>query len=110
MDKKLHLKDLLDYPIMMLDRKSTTSEFLHHLFQQHQLDLVPEIELGSNALLIDLARIGLGVAFVPDYCIPDDGELFPLDIHEELPGRTLVIAHNPQLPLTKAAKEFLNIL
>lgn len=108
MDKKLHLKDLLDYPIMMLDRKSTTSEFLHHLFQQHQLDLVPEIELGSNDLLIDLARIGLGIAFVPDYCIPDDGELFPLDIQEELPGRTLVIAHNPQLPLTKAAKEFLN--
>ena len=78
MDKKLHLKDLLDYPIMMLDRKSTTSEFLHHLFQQHQLDLVPEIELGSNDLLIDLARIGLGIAFVPDYCIPDDGH----------PGRT----------------------
>lgn len=110
MGKKLHLKDLLEYPIMMLDRKSTTSEFLHHLFQQHQLDLVPEIELGSNDLLIDLARIGLGIAFVPDYCIPDDGELFPLDIQEELPGRTLVIAHNPQLPLTKAAKEFLNIL
>lgn len=62
---------------MMLDRKSTTSEFLHHLFQQHQLDLVPEIELGSNDLLIDLARIGLGIAFVPDYCIPDDGELLP---------------------------------
>ena len=68
MGKKLHLKDLLEYPI------------------------------------------GLGIAFVPDYCIPDDGELFPLDIQEELPGRTLVIAHNPQLPLTKAAKEFLNIL
>ena len=33
-----------------------------------------------------------------------------LEIQEELPGRTLVIAHNPQLPLTKAAKEFLNIL
>ena len=40
-DKNLHLKDLLSYPIMMLDRKSTTSEFLHNLFQQYQLDLVP---------------------------------------------------------------------
>ena len=27
------LKKLLDYPILMLDRKSTTSEFLHTLFQ-----------------------------------------------------------------------------
>lgn len=109
-DKNLHLKNLLSYPIMMLDRKSTTSEFLHNLFQQYQLDLVPEIELGSNDLLIDLARIGLGIAFVPDYCIPKDGDLFVLDIEEELPSRKLVITHNPQLPLTIAAKEFLEIL
>ena len=109
-DKNLHLKDLLSYPIMMLDRKSTTSEFLHNLFQQYQLDLVPEIELGSNELLIDLARIGLGIAFVPDYCIPKDGDLFILNIEEELPKRKLVITHNPQLPLTIAAKEFLEIL
>ena len=109
-DKNLHLKDLLSYPIMMLDRKSTTSEFLHNLFQQYQLDLVPEIELGSNDLLIDLARIGLGIAFVPDYCIPKDGDLFILNIEEELPKRKLVITHNPQLPLTIAAKEFLEIL
>ena len=68
--KKLSLKQLLEYPILMLDKKSTTSEFLHALFQQHQLDLVPEIELSSNDLLIDLASIGLGIAFIPDYCIP----------------------------------------
>ena len=109
-NRELSLKELLSYPIMMLDRKSTTSEFLHNLFQQHQLDLVPEIELGSNDLLIDLARIGLGIAFVPDYCIPKDGELFPLHIKEDLPPRKLVITHNPQLPLTRAAKEFLDIL
>ena len=62
--RKLGLEELLDYPIMMLDRKSTTSEFLHQIFQKRQLDLVPEIELSSNDLLIDLARIGLGIASV----------------------------------------------
>ena len=30
--KTLTLNQLLDYPIMMLDRKSTTSEFLHQIF------------------------------------------------------------------------------
>ena len=29
----------------MLDHKSTTSEFLHNLFLQHQLELIPEVEL-----------------------------------------------------------------
>ena len=61
----------------MLDRNSTTSEFLHALFQQHQLDLVPEIELSSNDLLLDLADIGLGIAFVPDFCLARaGGDLF----------------------------------
>ena len=67
---KLDLEQLLKYPILMLDKRSTTSEFLHQVFQKSQLDLVPEIELSSNDLLIDLARIGLGIAFVPDFCIP----------------------------------------
>lgn len=39
---------------MMLDRKSTTSEFLHHIFLQHQLELLPQVELSSNDLLIDI--------------------------------------------------------
>lgn len=52
-NQKLSFRELLNYPILMLDRKSTTNEYLHALFQQHQLDLVPEIELSSNDLLLD---------------------------------------------------------
>lgn len=108
-DKKLTYKQLSEQPILMLDKHSTTSEFLHRLFQQHQLDLVPEIELTSNDLLIDLARIGLGIAFIPDYCM--DGELddlFIVETKDELPERELVIAYNEQIPLSKTAQEFLN--
>ena len=95
----------------MLDRKSTTSEFLHHMFQKHQLDLVPEIELTSNDLLIDLARIGLGIAFVPDFCIPgNDRELFVLNLEEQLPRRQIVVAYNENLPISQAARQFMEML
>lgn len=108
-DKKLTYRQLAQYPILMLDKQSTTSEFLHRLFQQHHLDLVPEIELTSNDLLIDLARIGLGIAFIPDYCITDNlQDLFIVETKEELPERELIIAYNEQVPLSKAAQEFLN--
>ena len=110
-NKTLSLKDLLNYPIMMLDRKSATSEFLHALFQKYQLDLVPEIELSSNDLLIDLARIGLGIAFVPDFCIPEgDHELFALKLEETPPSRKLVVACSESLPISYAAKQFMDIL
>ena len=38
-EKKTSFKDLLKYPILMLEKQTTTSEYLHSLFQQHQLDL-----------------------------------------------------------------------
>ena len=109
--KKVSFKELLDYPILMLDRKSTTSEYLHNLFLQNQLDLVPEIELSSNDLLIDLARIGLGIAFIPDFCLSqtsDSDSLFIVETKEVLPERELVIAYNEKVPISKAAQEFLS--
>jgi DNA-binding transcriptional LysR family regulator len=109
--KSVSLNQLLDYPIMMLDRKSTTSEFLHQIFQKNRLDLVPEIELSSNDLLIDLARIGLGIAFVPDFCIPEqDKDLFILKLSETLPARQMVVAYNENLPVSQAAKHFMEML
>ena len=105
----LSLKELLDYPILMLDTKSTTSEFLHTLFQQHQLDLVPEIELSSNDLLIDLAKIGLGIAFIPDYCVSKSSDdFFIIQTTEVLPIRHLAISYSERVPLSHVTKEFLS--
>jgi len=106
--KKLTFHELLEFPLLMLSKQSTTSEFLHNLFQQHQLDLVPEIELSSNDLLIDLARIGLGIAFIPDYCLKYTKDLFIVETEEQLPERELVLAYNEHIPMTKAIEEFLN--
>ncbi len=107
--KKLSFRQLLKYPILMLDKNSTTNEFLHRLFQQHQLDLVPEVELTSNDLLIDLARIGLGIAFIPDYCISGDTDgIYVLETKETLPERELAVVYNEHLPLSHASREFLS--
>lgn len=107
-DKKVSLKELQEYPILMLDKRSTTSEFLHNLFQQKHLDLVPEIELSSNDLLIDLARIGLGIAFVPDFCIEDKMDsLFCVSLKHQLPERELAVVYNTHIPVSNATQEFL---
>ncbi len=109
--RTITLRELKAFPIMTLDRNSATSGFLHQLFLQHQLELVPEIELSSNDLLIDLARIGLGIAFIPDYCLTHHSRnLFILNIKEELPPRQLAVSVNPTLPISAACKEFLSLL
>lgn len=107
-NKEIDFSELISHPILMLDNKSTTSEFLHSIFLQHQLDLVPEIELSSNDLLIDMASIGLGIACIPDYCLekkPDN--LFIVDTVQKLPERELAIAYNAHIPVSKATAKFL---
>lgn len=109
--QEISFQKLKNYPILMLDRKSTTSEFLHNIFLQHQLNLIPEIELSSNDLLIDLARIGLGIAFIPDYCLTEDSrDLYVLHTRENIPARRLAVSVNTHLPLSASTEAFLKLL
>lgn len=109
-DEPITLAKLQQYPILMLDKHSTTSEFLHKIFLQNSLELVPEIELSSNDLLIDLAKIGLGIAFVPDFCVGEHSDLIKIETTEEMPTRTLVVAYNDKYPLSEASTYFTEIL
>ena len=110
-DKEMDFEDLREYPIMLLERNCTTSEFIHNLFIQHQLELVPEVELSSNDLLIDLARIGLGIAFVPDFCVEKNSkDLFVLQMKDKLPSRQLIAAVNTTFPVSASTEEFLKLL
>lgn len=109
--RTVSLQKLQNYPILMLTKHSTTSEFLHNLFLQHSLDLVPAIELSSNDLLIDLAKIGLGIAFVPDFCLNEtQASLSLINTKETLPARKLVVAYHGSIPLSTAAKYFIEQL
>ena len=106
------LSELQNYPMMMLDKVSTTSEFLHKLFLENHLELLPEIELASNDLLIDLARIGLGIACIPDYCIDEENEeeLFVLKMKDLLPERGIAACYNDMGQTAESVFQFLNLL
>lgn len=105
--ENVELSELQEYPILMLEKHSTTSEFLHGLFLRNQLDLAPAVELSSNDLLIDLAKIGLGIAFVPDFTVGNTNELTKIELKEELPKRKLSVVHNHNIPLNSAAENFI---
>lgn len=110
-EQSLSLKQLAQYPILMLDKTSTTSEFLHEFFIKNGVSLTPEAELSSNDLLLDFARIGLGITVVPDYVLKSHKkDFYPLKLKETIPKRRLVLAYNPKLLSSPAAKKFLEYL
>ena len=97
--KTLEIKKLMEYPLLTLSSKSTTRQ-----------NLIPEVELNSNDLLVDLARIGLGIACVPDYMLSSlhgqEASLMHVNLKQQLPPRQLAIVYHENLPLSQAAQKF----
>ena len=108
-DRTFQLKDLLDLPILMLSSKTTTSEYLHRTFTSSGLKLLPEVELNSNDLLMDLAGIGLGVACIPDYMLRSHHSLVPIQLETPLPPRQLILVQHDNLPVSQAAERFVEM-
>lgn len=75
----------------MLSQKSTTSEYLHEAFTAHNLKLLPEVELNSNDLLLDLAADRAWHRRVPDYMLKENDQLTPLILKEPLPDASLYL-------------------
>ncbi|MFZ5968752.1 MAG: LysR family transcriptional regulator substrate-binding protein, partial [Bacillota bacterium] len=112
-NRTVSLKELEKYPLLVLEKHTTTREFFDALMEKSGASIRPEIELGSVDILIEMARIGLGVAFVPDECIKDvlsEDEIFVLNIKEEIPERSLGFLTHANIPLPIAASKFVELL
>ena len=107
------LAELSEYPLLMLEKNTTTRRFIDSHLNKKGIILTPEIELGSVDLLIQLARIGLGIsAVVEDYIIEElaAGNIFMLNMKEKLPRRNLGIITHKNIPLSIAAQKFMQCL
>lgn len=111
--KRVTLSELTRYPLLMLQKNSTTRQNIDFFLNQNGFEIMPEIELESIDLLVEFARIGLGVAHVlkeSAQAAISKGELFQVDISEKLPERQLGIITMKNMPVSRAAGEFIRNL
>lgn len=111
--KRVLLKELSGYPLLMLDRNSATRRNIDFFVQKKGLNLIPEIELESIDLLLEFAKIGLGIAHVLKESAAsfiDRNELFEVEIKEKLALRKLGIITMKNVPISRTSTEFINLL
>ena len=93
-DKKLSLKDLNNYPLILQAKGSNTRKFLDNIAEENGVILKPNIELASYSLVVEFAKIGFGIAYVTKEYVEDEiknGSLFELKIKEKIPSRDIGI-------------------
>ncbi len=112
-DRLVRLDELSSLPLLLLKKESSTRRNLDLLFASKGLNIVPEIELESIELLVELSKIGLGVAHVLKESAAEfvsRGDLFILNLVEPIPVRKLGIAKLRNVPLSPSAEVFATML
>ncbi|ADG81688.1 LysR family transcriptional regulator [Thermincola potens] len=111
--KKISLQELAQYPVLMLEKNTTTRNFIDTFLESKGVKLIPEVELGSVDLLVEMAKIGLGISLVVKEYIEKElsgSEVFMLNLREKIPARKLGVLTNNNIPLSVAAQKFVALL
>lgn len=111
--QKISLDLLFQEPLVLLEQASNSRKYLDAFVSQFGITLHPEIELGAHSLLVEFARIGLGVACVTREFAADalqNGELFEIELETPMPPRAIGLVSLEGVPLSAAAMRFIQIV
>lgn len=112
-NKKYSYKDISALPLILFDENSNSRKNIEKTFLNHGVPLQPAIEVGAHDLLLQFAKINLGVScvvkeFSPQYL--DTHELFELSLEEDLPTRGIGFAYLKRVSLSMATLKFLELI
>ena len=112
-ERKLSLSEVSSLPLIMLDSSSRSRQYVEDFFRSKGVDINPEIELGSHDLLLQFARIGLGVSCVvreySEEFLKSEG-LFQLELIENIPERSIGVCRLRGVEPSPAARKFIEII
>ncbi|WP_315121121.1 LysR family transcriptional regulator [uncultured Clostridium sp.] len=109
----LSFKDIINFPLILLDPKSNSRQYVEKYMLSKGVKITPEIELGSHDLLLEFAKINLGIAcvvkeFSKEYL--EKGILHEVKMIEEIPKRSMGYCFLKSVSLSPASKKFVEIL
>lgn len=111
--KKISLEEMVKYPLIFLEPSSNSRKYVEKFMLSKGIKISPEFELGSFDLLLEFAKINLGIAcvvkeFSKEYL--EKGLLYEVKILEEIPSRSIGVCYLKKVPLSLASTKFVEIL
>ncbi|VEF46084.1 LysR family transcriptional regulator [Bacillus freudenreichii] len=112
LSKPIKLEELVKFPLILLDN-SNSRRYVEEFFLTKGIKIQPEFELGSHELLLEFAKINLGVACVTKEFSEqflEKGLLREVTLMEPIPKRSIGICYLKNVPLNRAAERFVDII
>lgn len=109
-EKVYQAEELVEMPLILLDRKASSRLYLERLFFRLGLPLRAEFELATHDLVLSLARIGLGVACVTGEFAKQslaEGSVKQLKVALAIPPRQVTMCTLERVSPSAAAEHFM---
>lgn len=106
-NKELTLADIAAYPLVCLGTHTKTRELYSQWFAQNGLQFSPDVEAYTSDQVLPIVRKNLGIGFVPEEILKEDGtdQLIQLRLKEPIPTRSVCFLKRKDQTLSLAAKE-----
>lgn len=108
----IELSKINDYPLLLLEDLSNSRRYLDSYAQKNGVVLHPIIELASSDLLVEFAKINLGLSFViKDFegRHIDNKTIFEIPVNPPIPQRSIGLVKLKNVPLSHAAMGFVSL-
>ena len=110
-DKINSFEDLNNVSLILQKEEANSRKLLDYVALQHNVKLVPKMEVVSQELITEFTNIGLGIGFsIIDLAIRNYKNLKELDINKKIPNINIYLATNKSISLTFASKMFIKYL
>ncbi|KOA18704.1 HTH-type transcriptional regulator CynR [Clostridium homopropionicum DSM 5847] len=99
--------------LMLMESGNISRGYIDKYFKNNNIVIKPEIEVSNMDLLIEFAKIGLGVTAVIKNFIKNElkeGKLVEIPITPPIPKRNIGVVYHKNIPLSVAAETFLKYL
>ena len=111
--ESIEFSEICKYPLIFLEPNSNSRKYVEKFFLSKGVKISPEFELGSYDLLLEFAKINLGVAcvvkeFTKEYL--DEGTIYQVKLKEDIPRRSIGICHLKSVPMSIASTKFVEII
>lgn len=107
------LEKLVRMPLIFLEKKANSRKFIDDYLLSNGIKVTPEFELGSHDLLLEFARINLGVACVTkefSNAYLKKGSVFEVKLQEPIPKRSIGACFLKSVPVSPAANKFMSLI
>ncbi len=109
----LPFSELVKLPLIFLEPKSNSRQYVEDYLLSKGIQISPEFELGSHELLLEFAKINLGISCVTREFSEEylrRGILYEVNLAEAIPKRSIGVCYLKSVPLSPASLKFVEII